>query len=720
MNKLIYILFVLSLPVFSFAQTEGSGTVFTYSSPEGNYIRVLGDGENFETVLNKTAYFEVERTSIFEKETKNAQKVGRMIKSRSISELKSLVGDKDGEEFLKSFNITSDASLSDFLEPNNSLDNYQLFHTYNIDFLRVTGTAILDENVERGETYTYSVTRVDKNGLRDFWGNNTVVTFGGNPLTEKIELKAGKITGMDSSVIFRWEPVLPPYEFTEPNEENLALVPLDSINNRREVEDFVIENYTPFFNNFIIYPDETKYVVYYRINDNQEWTASEKLIAGIDSTTGNALVIYEVPANLEDVIYTRVLPEDYARNSGSLSDEAIGVAVTNGQTVLIYSLNADDSTNSVVLSWDQLPKKPYYAGIELARSESNSEIEIIDILPTDASSYVDFDIFPPGTVFTYHIRPIFLPNQDLVQEIYATASATCTNYSRPMPPFNLEVEDLGKNPKLQWETIEDQTFYANYVFRGKSPDNLELLTNNVFENSFIDSSLNFSARSTYYYAVLTMNLTQDTSSFSNIISYNPSQAEVDIAQPTNINHSKINGDIFLEWFDEMPSDDFIYGYIIQKKNANDDGQYLPSHEDVLANAFFLDTTYVLGQSYLYRVASITTRGDTSEFSESIVVEFEKDTPEGIEEISLINLEDGIRISWASIDQDRILEYKVYKKDPDELEFTQITTVAKGDFEYLDTNVVRDGIYEYTVTIIETDKRESNIRTKKSLRRTVYN
>ncbi|MFT6879444.1 MAG: hypothetical protein ACJARG_000368, partial [Arcticibacterium sp.] len=72
MNKFFYILFVLSLPVFSFAQTEGSGTVFTYSSPEGNYIRVLGDGENFETVLNKTAYFEVERTSIFEKETKNA------------------------------------------------------------------------------------------------------------------------------------------------------------------------------------------------------------------------------------------------------------------------------------------------------------------------------------------------------------------------------------------------------------------------------------------------------------------------------------------------------------------------------------------------------------------------------------------------------------------------------------------------------------------------
>ena len=169
MKKSLFILFALFLPLLSFGQSEGSGAVFTYSSPEGNYVRVLGMGDDFESVLNKTDYFEVERTSIFAKETKKPEKVGRIEKAQSMAEVKRLVGDKDAEVFFESFDINSDATLNDFLQPNNSLEDYQLFNTYNIDFLRVTGNALLDENVERGEAYTYSVTRVDKNGLRDFW-----------------------------------------------------------------------------------------------------------------------------------------------------------------------------------------------------------------------------------------------------------------------------------------------------------------------------------------------------------------------------------------------------------------------------------------------------------------------------------------------------------------------------------------------------------------------
>jgi hypothetical protein len=700
------------------AQEQGSGTVLTYSGPNGNYIRVLGNGEEFQSVLEKTAYFEVERRSIFVGENKSKKSIGKIEKVKTMKELIATVGEMDGKFFLKNFNINTDQELVNFFMTNPDLVNYQLFHSTNIDFLVATGYAFLDTDVSPGETFSYYITRIDKSGNKDYWGAGTVVSGGGNPEIKNVELKLDRIVGLDSAVVFDWEAVFPEITYLEPSDPNFENVPLDSVRSRRDVADFVIDQYAPFFNKFQIQQEETKFKVYYKINDGK-WTQLDKVIAGKDSVSGKPDIIYTIPALPEDLVYTKIIPEDYARNLGRESDEMLGVAISNGQTMLMYGIEARDSVNSIIIEWPALPNKAYYTGIEISRSAVEEEIQLLDVLPITATQYIDYDVFPAGTTFTYHVRPLFLPKQNLLQEIAATASSTCVKFSKPLPPFNLSVEDLDSRPSLKWESMEEPAKFAHYVYRGLSPTNLQLINQTIYGNTYIDSTVDFSPRSTYYFAVLTMNLAQDTSAFSNIVSYNPKVGKLDLIAPVNVSNTLINNMAFMQWSDEKAGDDFVYGYILQRADVNEKANYKTIHRDILGKNYYLDSNIVFDKLYYYRVATISVRGDSSAFSIPVEVGYLSDLPQGIEKIELQNLQKGISVSWPPVFNEKIAAYQVMRKQLGQEEFKQLAEVKSDIFEFLDENIKSDTIYEYAVLVKEKDQRVSQIRGRKSIRRKIY-
>jgi hypothetical protein len=141
---------------------------------------------------------------------------------------------------------------------------------------------------------------------------------------------------------------------------------------------------------------------------------------------------------------------------------------------------------------------------------------------------------------------------------------------------------------------------------------------------------------------------------------------------------------------------------------------------VLQQNSFIDTTFQRGIEFVYRIASISVKGDTAEFSPlidiSAVIE-ENDDPEGISNIRLTNLSKTVRIEWPAVEGATITQYKVYRKLPTEADFRLLATLPNGTFEYEDTTALRAGtVYVYTVTAVDNTNKESDIVERKSIYR----
>jgi hypothetical protein len=719
-KKIISVLILLAVVLTTQAQTpdieNAIGAVFSYASDKGNYLQVANQAETMDEVMAKTQYFRVEKVSVFAKDNKKPQTLGRIEKSATYADIVNKVGSEDAEGFKEAYGFATNEEFADFIRTNESIENVLLLNQTNIDFLRVNGYGFLDIDVSPGDVDTYYVYRVDKDETEELWSATTIVAGGGNSEINKVSVELKSVFGLDSMVTFFWQPTFPVFEGNkEPNEESFTKTEANFEGaTRRSIREVYVKEYSPYFNPFEVTSEQTKFIVSYRINNETEWLETPPAFTGYSADSNLAFSV-GVRCLPEDLIYTRVIAEDYAGNRSVVLDESVGVAITNATTVLIYGINAEDSTNSVVVTWDALPAKPYYTGIEVGKMDSNGVVQVLDVLPPTAIRYIDFDVFPVGQARTYFVKALFLPKQNLVQEAAATSSASPTDFSLPLPPFNLEVEDLGTQPRLFWEAADDPARYAFYLYRGDSPNNLELMNDNIFENEFTDSTIQFYKRSTYYYAVLAMNVIQDTSEFSNVVVYSPSQANPDIQPPRNLSHTLINGNVFLEWFDEKKADDFVSGYILERRpEADSTAPFVSLHGDILIDPFFVDTTFDEKLDYRYRLASISYEGDTSTFSPEVEVGYILQDVPAVRGVELYNYTEGIGVTWPTIGYEAISQFQVYRREFGAEEFNKIAETENDTFDFIDENVNSGITYEYAVTVIEQDGRESYIRSRSSI------
>lgn len=712
MRKYFIAVFVfLSLPAFC-----QEGTVAAIASEQGNLIRFWSTARTqaFENTLKNTRRFIVHRNEITPAEPP-ARPVGTVEFPRTAAHVRSALPSGKYEAFQQYYGLPDDAAVDNYLGAGIRLDSVMLHTESSADFLVAFGLGYLDRDVEKGRIYEYTVYREDLDGLREPWGNAVVIAKEGNFELEKIQTNLERISASDSSVVFVWSVSLP--EFTgdtllpEPEKPSR----LNALFNRNALLQTYAEKITPYINRYPLNVINTAFSIYYRVNDTQDWQFAGKFLAVSDSTDALRVSVH-IPCLPEDLLEAVVIPEDFAGNRGPQSAPARGVAVTSRTVKLIYALTARDSVNSILLQWEPLPERPYYAGIEISKSGNDSLPQVVAVLPPDATGYTDYRVFPAGTIFTYYARPLFLPFQELEQEIPAMVMHSCTTFSRPAIPYNLKATDREGLVQLTWDAADDPAFYSFHVLRGIHPDELNIISGNVFEKTFTDSADYLSPRLTYYYAVMAMNLAQDTSAYSDYVSYVPTQ-KPRFDSPPVPGHEIINKDVLLRWDDVKLNDEYISGYLLQRKKEGEN-EFASLHTGLLSTHYFLDTTFRAGETWYYRVASVSVRGDTATFSPVVTIGGPLPEPEvmPVTEIEAINLSKSVRITWPAVFSGSIDRYKIYRRLPEDPQFREIGSRGVGQAEFEDTEVTPGKVYVYSVTAVNLKGKESRIITERSVYR----
>lgn len=722
MKKLYYLYILLASSLSLISQAQSQEVAMALPSPKGVYIRLNTDYIS-GTTLGKSKYV-IKRKKITESTSKI---VGQMQLARDYNDFIRMVGRKSLKDFEKMKKFYGASETMAFLYSSPSYKSVAAFSELKIEFLQAFGFAFLDSTAQKNELYDYEVAEVLDNKQEKRISTLNVFNNPKNFALKQYSPQINKIIGTDSSVIFEWKITSPAYV-----DNSAASVKLGeqieqaflakSNQSTQRIDESAYANVKKIYleneSLLSIYPTDdftTRYSVYFRKNGSTQWQFLEKNVANSNST-GSYILTARVLGKRDDLVETIVIPEDFVYNTGDTSKITRGVVAHNGSVELIYGVKSTDSTNAIILQWKKLADKPYYAGIEIAKSAGNEEPKVIQILPITASKFVDTDVFPAGQMFKYFVRPIFIPFQELKQEIPATTTMTCGKFSKPTPPFNLSVKADGSNAKLKWEVADEKAGHSYFVYRGTSPKNMIPIRSAVKEEAYLDTTSYLTGRTTYYYAIMAVNVTQDTSDLSPYVMYTPTKPE-SVQSPSNIGFEVINEKAHLNWNDVRLNDDYIGGYVLQRKKKGDTS-FKNIHSMILSTSNFVDESFELGNSYLYRVASVTIKGDTSYFSPEVTVQTPKlkKQIDGISGIGLSNLSESIKVSWPSVEIGTVKGYKVYRKLPTEVNFKLIGSVASGNFEFQDKNVKSDIVYVYTVTKIDESNTESTVQERKSIYR----
>ena len=703
-----------SLLAQAISKDEPAGNVIAYTSSQGNYIRAFArdvDMSKFDKTMQQTAYFRVLRGAIV-KGDDELKEIGKITRVTKVKDFQKMVGKDLERDFRKVANLKSDAQLENYLGTEYHFDSLGTFTELNIKFLEIFGYGFLDKEVTKDSLYYYELIRVDKSGAEEFWGGTQILSKFTNPELKKVKTTLSHVSSMDSLVTFYWKVDYPNFMRREyPVSEDIDdKLPIDEYLKQYKMQ---MKTLGEFWNSKPQDAINTKFNVFYKKNNELIWHLKKKALASRDSL-GNFLVSASINAFPEDLISAILIPEDYATALGDTSEVANAYAISQSTVPMIYAVYGKDSTNCIKLNWTKLPVKPYYTGVTIARSYDDNDREVVAQLDYQENTFTDYQVIP-GKNYTYFVSPSFLPKQNVQQEVPANVVLSCKTFSKPLPPFNLQVDATSKAyPKLQWEAADDKAMYGYFVYRGLSPDKLALASTAVTGKEYIDSTKTLSGKSTYYYAVLQQNLTQDTSDFSNTIAFSPIKKE-EMWVPSYLTHSMINNDLILEWVDIRKNDDFVAGYLLERKKEGETN-FQPVSPFGIATNHFVDTTFVIGENYHYRIASLSLKGDTSTYSEEVKVNYPRAYIPSLKRIDLINHPKGIMIKWPAIEGDNVAAYHIYRRKSDEEDFSLLKKVAKGTFDYLDEAIKEDDSYVYSVVVVEKDGREGSKNTIASAQR----
>lgn len=714
-----YVLFFVLLSKWVVAQEQ---QVVALSSPKGVYLRL-----NAEFLASKKigdAKYIIKRQKLNEEGIKT---IGQLQMIKTYQEFQALVGIREASEFDKMKKFTSPSQTMAYFNSHPAYKDLALFGELKIEFLQAFGFAFLDKTAQKNELYRYSIYEKKEEQPETLVQEIGVFSYPQNPLLKEIKSQLSKVAGADSSVTFEWKLNFPTLEDNALEQtrvgsqlnEVFGYIPENTAKKADEKSYSQIKaiylNNPKVLNTNSIDDFNTHFLVYYRTNGNLSWRFLEKKIADTDSL-GNRRISARVIGKLDDLVEAILIPEDYVYNQGDTTKIARGVIAHNGSIELIYGVSAKDSANSIILKWRKLANKPYYAGVEIAKSIGGDPAKVIQILPTTASQFIDTEVYPAGQLFTYYVRPVFIEFQELKQDVGASVAITCAKFSRPTPPFNLKVVSEGKFAKLSWEVADEKAIFSYIVYRGTSPQKMKPIRSAVKTQQYVDSTDYLSARLTYYYSVMAMNVTQDTSAYAPYVSYVPVKKE-EVQSPPLLSYEILNNQAVLSWNDVKLNDDFIQGYVLERKKKGD-ATFKIIHQGIITDANYIDASFERGKEYLYRIASVTLRGDTAEFSPAVTVSAELVRNElmNISDIKLINLSKSIQVSWPSVETEEVTGYKIYRKLPTEPEFKLLAKLPNGNFSYEDKQVKNGIIYVYTVTTLNAENQESEVVERKSLYR----
>lgn len=722
----VYTLVMLLIGCFQLAaqQVTTAESIQIYPSEKGNLISILPKDKetaSSDELLKSTAYFKINRAELLlTNKFKSYQKVGQTKRSKTVAELRAVVSSQGVEGIQKIKNLTTEASVQQYLATEYHFDSLLILGFFSPKYLEAFGIAFNDAQAERGVVYSYQAIRVDKSGKEELWAEAKIVSKVANPQLNEIRIKQDTIISNDSLLVFKFHADFPTTKLDK-SDTFPEYAPINTRVSSKEQKKRVKEQNAAFIdhlNTFSIEPSRVAFSVYYQENQTG-W----KLLSRYQTMPDSAGILQLgafVKTTPEAYIEVRIMPETFGGvTSEADSSEIFGAYAISQTTVpLIYSVSGHDSTNCIKIEWPKLPLKPYYQGILIERSDGDNAPERLSIASHETASFIDYQI-KGGTIYTYQVKALFNPKQNVAQEVPATTALSGTTFSAPLPPYNLRIDTASKEiPIMKWDAAESNSRFGFVVYRGTKPNELSHLGNVVKGTSFTDSAGVFSARVKMYYAVVEQNLSQDTSDFSNVVEFKAIMP-LDVAPPMYLNYKLVNGDIFLDWPEMRAKDKLISGYRLERR-SDLDTTFRSIGLKTIATNFYTDTTFKRGYYHEYRIASVADDGQIGNFSMAFEVDFPKELHEGISTFSLRNTTAGVLIKWPSVALSTTKEYVIYRNDPPKAQLRKLATVSVGKFEYTDETVNDAGSYLYSISIIAKDGRESQRSNRKSLKRSKPN
>ena len=708
MNKMIRRLFLFfclnSFLVVSFAQQrKSSKLLLSASSHLGNYI-YLFDGHDLQdsSLLNSTDHFIIKREIVNSLDSssipiaeKDMKEIGIAKKPTTSKELKTALSVSGVKAMKEGFGLKKDQELIGFLQNHESPNEYFLFYPM-IETRIALAHVYLDKEVIQGRAYLYAITRVDKQNNQQFWGKTIVLGKTDNyrlPFYKSLSFPAEV---SDSSISFKWAVPINIDDNTLPKPAKRLSFDADGL----------------LYNTFFA-PLSIRATIELGIND--KWERMEgNLFPQINTTKDTLIFSFSKSFEQGSVVKSVMTIEDELHNIGNKSDTVNAFLITKKNAPAITHLTVKDTLNGMYLHWNQLPESPYLSGIQIIRFGVNNLADTLPLLPVIDTAFIDYGI-KAGVTYRYEVRALYLPGMSINQPIAANSFGTLTQFSRPFPPYSLSAANEGKNVRLKWKSSNDPTVDAFFVYRGVNPERLNLFSGRITNTTYLDTTMELNGGSQYYYAVISQNLKQDTSIYSNIVSIIPNR-KLQIPAPIEMTFYYSNGALNLFWQDSRKVNNQVKSFIVEKKEKNEISFSSITPQPIEGILFKDTSTIKSGITYQYRVASVSFKGDTSEFSEVFTYALPKSRVDVINKFDLLNGPKGITVSLPTVYFDNRKAYNIFRRKEGENEFSKIASIKANDFVYEDTNVVKGVTYYYAITITENDDREGRIGMSVSIKR----
>lgn len=662
MLKKLIILVILSLAYIQlFAQNKKSGTEPVAASAEKGIWIYLGNSipEDFTYTIERKA-----------KNAGNYDVIGKTTSAKTFSEAESL-----NQKWSKSFDKLDPLSKKelqrewDYLQRNKTTDSLQ---SDNLPVMHlIAGTAFLDTTVRKDQSYSYRISKSDASGNKSESKETPLVTWKPSPAFPAINTSSVKFAS--GKLVIEW---------TAKSAMSMAHFNIyRSVFGKNEFKRLKVEK------------------GFYFRNDS--------LVLLIIDTIGLQPAWYEYQFE----------PVDIYGNAGTIGALCSGGSMMEHYAPPVTNLKAVaiQKDHQIRISW-KFENKKYLSGITIMRSSNfDSSYQRIATVPVTDTVYVD-RVPVAGENYYYYLL-LHSAQTDPVP----TAKVAALYYNKsetPVRPKNVAAETIENGVRIHWEYDEP---YVNgfYVYRNENSNEKFVQVSGLISAegrifSFTDTSKNLSGGEVYRYAVKSVGDAGQMSNFSDTVSAHPG-IRVILNSPEHLRLRLNNGVVTLIWDDLRKSMNDVLGYSVYRRISGE-----KEFADLLKNIkgteknFYIDSTALPGIAYEYAVSVKDIFGNESVVCKPVKVVIDKvqlPVPSGI---SALSAGDKILIRWGQIGDDKNLKIRIYRTAQGQ-KTELIGTADSRAEEFTDSKVVKGKLYFYQLSTEDTDKNESALSEKLSVR-----
>lgn len=402
---------------------------------------------------------------------------------------------------------------------------------------------------------------------------------------------------------------------------------------------------------------------------------------------------------------------DYFGNQFFINDTIYSKTFDQSTLVIPYNLKATGAKakKGIKISW-QMKNTELISNIRLYRSELiDGEFERIANLPSTDSTYFD-DQVKPMTKYWYYLQLEDLTGETSFESAKFLGIYKTNNSPEPVQYVFAKIEN--EKIVINWSKGIDAAGY--YVYRADNENAYHPLSNYLTDTVFVDNIKQMKKGLSYRYAIQTENSSYQKSELSTPASVFIENDEAPKA-PAGLQLVSEPDHIRLIWYAQHTVDYNVAGYYIYRR-LQGTSEWIQLSNEMIAVNQYRDSTVLNGQSFEYTVRSVSPNGLLSPVTYTVMTNTAYKgkylgPPASVKAVAEKEL---IRISWTKSNQDKVVGYKIYKKEY-KGKFKLLANIENtGITEFEDNNVKKGMLYIYEVVLINSEGQESKQPAKEAV------